>query len=38
MIGLWKPLDVKHGDVCFVSSARFGLSKALEILSDWLET
>lgn len=41
MIGLGTSLDMKHGDVCFVSSARSGLcglSKMLEVLSDWLET
>lgn len=38
MIGLRTSSDVKHGDVCFVLSARFGLSKVLEVLSDWLET
>lgn len=41
MIGLQTSSDVKHGDVCFVSNARFGLrglSNMLEVLSDWLET
>lgn len=38
MIGLGTFSDMKHGDVCFVSSARYGLSKMLAVLSDWLET